>query len=295
MKNLAEALHTTRMTAWAQSSEKDRSTAKATKVINLVGMDFPLTHLDQATLDRLYAQVVEMDVKDTTKRSYLMAFSRVLKTAKEYEAVPQNLKLRTIKVDNDRHRVLSKDEEERILLALTRIPFARETSRTIALTATEFLLETGLRIGELWALRPDDRITVDTHLGPREAVRVRKGKGRKFRVVPLNQRAIDAWDTMIMVASKCSSVPRLWGQMKVAHSNYWRWFKVAKHFANIQDETLVPHSLRHTFATRYLNRGGRIEVLQKILGHSTIGQTTHYGRLNPEGVVGGYFSLRQDE
>ena len=34
-----------------------------------------------------------------------------------------------------------------------------------------------------------------------------------------------------------------------------------------------PHDLRHTFASDYLQNGGRIERLQAILGHSRIEQT----------------------
>jgi len=43
--------------------------------------------------------------------------------------------------------------------------------------------------------------------------------------------------------------------------------------------------LRHTFACRYLERGGRIETLQRILGHSSVRQTEQYAKLRPEIVA----------
>ena len=36
---------------------------------------------------------------------------------------------------------------------------------------------------------------------------------------------------------------------------------------------------RHTFAVNYLARGGRIEVLQKVLGHSSITTTQIYAEI----------------
>ncbi len=41
------------------------------------------------------------------------------------------------------------------------------------------------------------------------------------------------------------------------------------------------HQFRHTFATRYLERAGRIEVLQQILGHDNINATLRYARVAP--------------
>ncbi len=45
------------------------------------------------------------------------------------------------------------------------------------------------------------------------------------------------------------------------------------------------HRLRHTFATSYLERGGTLEALQRILGHSTIKLTECYGKLRPHVVA----------
>lgn len=38
-------------------------------------------------------------------------------------------------------------------------------------------------------------------------------------------------------------------------------------------EHISPHRMRHTFATRYLQGGGDIYVLSKILGHSSVAVT----------------------
>jgi integrase len=44
------------------------------------------------------------------------------------------------------------------------------------------------------------------------------------------------------------------------------------------------HQLRHTFACRWLERGGSLAALQQILGHSTIVTTQRYARLTDQHV-----------
>ena len=45
------------------------------------------------------------------------------------------------------------------------------------------------------------------------------------------------------------------------------------------DKPIFSHVARHTYATRCLNRGIRLEVVAKLLGHSTTRITQHYAKL----------------
>lgn len=49
---------------------------------------------------------------------------------------------------------------------------------------------------------------------------------------------------------------------------------------------ITPHALRHTFGTRWLQAGGDIYKLSKILGHSSVAVTeAHYAHLLKEDLV----------
>ena len=46
------------------------------------------------------------------------------------------------------------------------------------------------------------------------------------------------------------------------------------------------HTLRHTFASWYIIRGGHLAKLQVLVGHSTIGKTMKYAHLAPDHLKG---------
>ena len=51
------------------------------------------------------------------------------------------------------------------------------------------------------------------------------------------------------------------------------------------DKPIFSHVARHTYATRCLNRGIRLEVVAKLLGHSTTRITQHYAKLLKENII----------
>jgi site-specific recombinase XerD len=51
------------------------------------------------------------------------------------------------------------------------------------------------------------------------------------------------------------------------------------------DKNLHSHLARHSFATLLINKGVRLEIIAKALGHSNIRQTQHYSRLQDKKVI----------
>lgn len=127
--------------------------------------------------------------------------------------------------------------------------------------------------GELRALRWRDvrespyphMVVSKSHDGPT--------KSRKVREVPLLPEAQDVLDSLTGRTGTVFSLPETasWIRRHVIGHSRVKDFHV--------------HRLRHTFACRYLERGGSLEALQRMLGHSTVRLTERYGRLRPEVVA----------
>lgn len=135
----------------------------------------------------------------------------------------------------------------------------------------QLLAGTGLRISE--ALR----LTVDDIQDDR--VRVRQGKGRKPRWVPLSrqlQRELARYiDRARREAVNDHLFPNRGGEA-------WTRSSAEELMRRIRLQTKLPvkaHSFRHTFATEYLKRGGEIDRLRRILGHTSFAMTAKYARL----------------
>ena len=62
------------------------------------------------------------------------------------------------------------------------------------------------------------------------------------------------------------------------------YLKIIQDLSDI-NKPLHTHIARHTYATRCLNAGVRIEVVSKLLGHTNIRQTQHYAKLLKNSIV----------
>lgn len=128
----------------------------------------------------------------------------------------------------------------------------------------------GLRISEACSLRISD---IDS---PRMVIHVRQGKGRKDRYVMLSE-------TLLHMLRKYWLAARPEGYLfpgrregsHVAPDTVTRSFHEAAAIAGIT-KTVRPHTLRHCFATHLLDDGAGLDVVQGLLGHSSLRTTSIY-------------------
>lgn len=106
------------------------------------------------------------------------------------------------------------------------------------------------------------------------------GKRNKERALPLTEATLEMLRTVWKVHR---SVQWLFGNRKGSnHLSVWtarRAFNLARAACGL-DERFCPHTLRHSFATRLLEKGADIRVVQMLLGHASIRSTAIYTHLS---------------
>ncbi len=153
--------------------------------------------------------------------------------------------------------------------------------------AVQVLLGTGMRISELCDLQLDD-IEDD---GSQAFLKIRRGKGAKFRRVPATQRL--RREIIRYVNRQRPDVKG--GQLLLKpDGSTLQVLTVTNMLGRMGTKLGFPvhaHRFRHTFATEYLRRGGEMERLRRILGHTSYVMVMRYVHLD-KGDLGRDFDLR---
>ena len=108
------------------------------------------------------------------------------------------------------------------------------------------------------------------------------GKGRKERLVPLGEVALDWLDRYLKAArpellSGRQSQALFVTTRGEAMTRQAFWLLIKRYAAQAEVKSpLSPHTLRHAFATHLLNHGADLRVVQMLLGHADIGTTQIY-------------------
>ena len=144
------------------------------------------------------------------------------------------------------------------------------------LVAVQVLLGTGMRVSELAALELED-FEEDRE---QSFLKVKRGKGAKFRRVPISQRLRRELDRYVRRIRPDSSSPKL---LLLADGRPVTLSAVTGLFRRANKRlgfALRAHRFRHTFSTEYLRNGGDMERLRRILGHTTYQMVLRYVHLD---------------
>jgi integrase/recombinase XerC len=142
----------------------------------------------------------------------------------------------------------------------------------------ELLYGCGMRLSELHSLNAN---TINTRQG---SVRL-LGKGRKERIVPVTQQAMDAVAAYLALrrCSPASDVPLFVNAKGFRLSRRQIQRVVERQITSVsQQKKRSPHVLRHTFATHMLDGGADIRAVKELLGHSSLSTTQIYTHVSKE-------------
>lgn len=133
------------------------------------------------------------------------------------------------------------------------------------------LFDVGLRRSEATNLQVRDCIL------ERAELVVRRGKGGKDRVIPMTTRLTQRlayWFEVDALRHNDHLWPTRPGgyylqrRKPMGDTSFATWYRVQLEAASVRYRN--PHTTRHTFATRWLRKGGRLETLSRAMGHSSI-------------------------
>ena len=134
----------------------------------------------------------------------------------------------------------------------------------------ELLYSSGLRVSELVKLNLNN-------FNNNEYIKV-SGKGKKERIVPLNQSAyksIDLWIKNSRSNVAESSEPALFVGNKGSRIDV----RVVRRIV-LKKLGTYPHAVRHSFATHLLEGGADIRIVQELLGHEDPNTTQLYTHIS---------------
>jgi integrase/recombinase XerD len=163
---------------------------------------------------------------------------------------------------------------EQVQQLLTLRPQGR-AARRVALSLA-IIADTGLRAEEMLGLESRD-IDLDGCV-----LRVRLGKGRKDRIVPIS---IPLRKRLYSYLKTIPSTGQLFAtrtQTVWSYRNSLRDLKLFCKRLGISGPKVSWHTIRHSFATNYIRQGGDVMMLQRILGHTSLTMTQRYVHLQTE-------------
>jgi integrase len=224
-----------------------------------------LRQIDKASILDFIRNRRAAGVSDSTIRKDIACLSSALTCAVDWDLLEHNivksLPRKSLAKTKARVRWLRKGEREALL--------AKCDERMSQVIAT--LIGTGMRLGELCTL---EYRNVDAK---RMEIYLEETKTDAPRTVPISK---EVW---LQIRLQPRSLRHEY-VFTDQHGEAWAVTQLSKRIASrivaagLKD--FRPHDLRHTFASDYLQNGGRIERLQAILGHSRIEQTMKYAHLS---------------
>lgn len=198
--------------------------------------------------------------------TFIIAVNRFLEYMGWYEAKVKTYKLQKASFVPD-EKYLTKKEYERLVMA------ARQSGNIRLALILNTICATGIRISEL------QYFTVDSVKRGKVIIH-NKGKVRNILIPSELQKKLKCYAIRKQIKKGvifCTSSGK-----PMERSNIWREMKALCRQANVREEKVFPHNLRHLFAQCFYALKKDLAKLADVLGHSNIETTRIYVRTSCE-------------
>lgn len=223
----------------------------------------------------------EREVKNSTINHYLVLLSKMFNVGIDNAIIRNNpiQKVSKLREDNHKIRYLTKAEESRLFDEIEREYEVLDKYTKKAKIVQPYLylkpiiitaLHTGMRRGEILNLKWSN---IDFVQGFIELLETKSGKSRK---IPIS----DSLHRVLKSIKPTSEYVFINPQTNEPYKDLKKSFHTVLEKAGIKNFRF--HDLRHTVATRLVEKGIDLTVVQEILGHSKITTTQRYAHPVPQ-------------
>lgn len=259
---LEDALNSVYERVWKGQKSSETSYHNGKMVIKIGGNE-RLSNINGEWIDELVQKMELRRYAPGTINRKLAALSKMLRFAHKRGWITALPPMERKREPQGRLRFFTEAEEAEIIRQLTQI--ARESVADLV----EMLIDSGLRLSEALRLTSMDVQNGETH--------VREGKSSSAtRVVPQTNRL------KLLVQKRLLRKPpeetRLFWDL-TANIVEHAWGDVRLALGKKDDPEWVPHTLRHTFISRLVQRGVNLRTVQVLAGHKSIMVTQRYAHL----------------
>ncbi|MES2344945.1 MAG: site-specific tyrosine recombinase/integron integrase [Chlamydiota bacterium] len=241
-----------------------------------LGKEASLLHADKRALRAFLAQLKDSGMSKRSimrKLSSLRSFYKFFKKNKEIAVDPME-EIDSPKLNKSIPHFLSYDQVERLFA----LPDVAELHGLRDRCMMEIFYSSGLRVSELIGLNRSDF--------DRKNFRLRiRGKGKKERVVPITKSAAQLlinylehpFRQSLEEDGEAVFLNKFGKRLTVRSVD--RKFEEYLKLSGLAGK-VTPHTIRHTIATHWLEKGMDLKTIQTLLGHASLATTTIYTQVS---------------
>ena len=176
-----------------------------------------------------------------------------------------------IKINPYQLKIKSPKSEERKIFTQEEIKRLYSKSNQLQTIILHLCYACGMRRNEAVELKTND-IDLENCL-----LYIRKGKGRKRRVIPFTKQVKKDIEFFLSVEKNKTE-----NLLNITATRIYEEFKKLLKKAGLDNQKFTLHCLRHTIATQLLEQGMELEKVRDFLGHEYLGTTQIYTRIQKQ-------------